>query len=51
MLTLSHLIVTMVPNLILEYDLSRIYLRDIKLTKKYPLYGNKLPKNYDTDVS
>lgn len=51
MLTASHLVVTAMPNSIIEYDLSRVYLKDIKKTKKYPLYGYKLPKNYDTDVS
>ena len=39
------------PNHVVEYDLSRVYLKDIPLTKRYPLYGYKLPKNYDTDVS
>lgn len=39
------------PNTIVEYDLSRVYLGDIKMTKKYPMYGYKLPRNYDTDVS
>lgn len=51
MLTASHLVVTAMPNSIIEYDLSRVYLKDIKKTKQYPLYGYKLPKNYDTDVS
>jgi hypothetical protein len=51
MITLSHLIVTALPNRIVEYDLSRVYLKDIKMTKQYPIYGYKLPKNYDTDVS
>jgi hypothetical protein len=51
MLTLKNLIVIVVPNQIIEYDLSRIYLRDVKMTKKYPMYGYKLPKNYDTDAS
>ena len=31
--------------------MSRVYLKDIKKTKGYPIYGYKLPKNYDTDVS
>lgn len=51
MLTVSHLVVTAMPNNIIEYDLSRVYLKDIKKTKRFPLYGYKLPKNYDTDVS
>lgn len=51
MITLSHLVVTALPNSIIEYDLSRVYVKDIKMTKKYPIYGYKLPKNYDTDVS
>lgn len=39
------------PNSIIEYDLSRVYIKDIKQSKKYPTYGYKLPRNYDTDVS
>jgi hypothetical protein len=50
-LTLNHLIVIALPNEIIEYDLTRVFLKDIKLTKKYPIYGYKMPKNYDTDVS
>lgn len=51
MISLNHLIVTAIPGSVIEYDISRIYLKEIIETKKYPLYGFKLPKNYDTDVS
>lgn len=51
MISLSHLIVTAIPGSVIQYDLSRIYLKEITETKRYPLYGFKLPKNYDTDVS
>lgn len=43
--------VTILPNHVIEYDLTRVYLKDIPMTKHYPLYGYKLPRNYDTDVS
>lgn len=47
----NFLIVTIAPNIVREYDLSRLSLREVTLTKKYPLYGYKLPKNYDFDIS
>lgn len=51
LLSLDHLVVTIPPKSIVEYDLSRLYVRDVTSTKHYPLYGYQLPKNYDTDVS
>lgn len=51
LISLNHLVVTAIPSEVIEYDISRLYLKDVKQTKKYPLYGYKLPKNYDTDVS
>ena len=47
----NFLVVTVAPNLIQEYDISRIYLKEVRKTKKYPLYGYKLPKNYEFDIS
>ena len=51
LISYHHIVVTAVPNIVKEYDISRIYLKDVKFTKKYPLYGYKLPKSYDTDTS
>lgn len=45
------MVVTIAPNIIQEYDLSRLYLKEIRMTKRYPLYGYKLPKNYEFDLS
>jgi hypothetical protein len=47
----NYMVVTIAPNIIQEYDLSRLYLKEVTLTKKYPLYGYKLPKNYEFDLS
>ena len=47
----NYLVVTIQPDIIQEYDMSRIYLREVKMTKKYPLYGHKLPPNYNFDIS
>ena len=47
----NFMVVTIAPNIIQEYDLSRVYLKDVRITKKYPLYGYKLPKNYEFDLS
>lgn len=47
----NFLVLTVAPDIVQEYDLSRLYLREVTLTKKYPLYGYKLPRNYDFDIS
>lgn len=47
----NFLVVTIQPDIVQEYDISRIYLGEVRITKKYPLYGYKLPANYDFDIS
>jgi hypothetical protein len=47
----NFLVVTIAPSVVQEYDLSRIYLREVRPTKRYPLYGHKLPPDYDFDIS
>jgi hypothetical protein len=38
-------------NKIIEYDIRRLDLGEITLTKSYPQYGYTVPKIYDMDVS
>lgn len=45
------MIVTILPNTIQEYDISRIYFKEITKTKRYPMYGTHLPRDYTFDVS
>ena len=47
----NFMVVTIAPSIIQEYDLSRLYLKEVRMTKRYPLYGHKLPKNYEFDLS
>ena len=47
----NFLVVTIAPNIVQEYDLSRVYLREVRATKRYPLYGLRLPADYDFDIS
>lgn len=47
----NYLVVTIQPDTVQEYDISRIYLKEVRMTKKYPLYGHKLPSNYNLDIS
>jgi len=47
----NYLVVTTLPGKVQEYDLSRIFLKEITLTKHYPLYGYRIPDDHEFSIS
>lgn len=47
----NYLVVTIAPDIVQQYDLTRLRLKQVRSTKRYPLYDSKLPKNYEFDLS